>query len=248
MRDGMSDAERAARVDLAACYRLLLLNRMADHIYTHATARVPGEEGRFLINAYGLTWDEITASNLVKIDVDGEKADVGPERVNPAGFTIHSALHMARHDAACVIHTHTVAGMAVAALECGLLPLSQIAMQYTGDVAYHGYEGIALDLDERERIVADMGDKRCLILRNHGLLTVGRSVAEAYSLMHYLNLACEVQLRAQAAGAKLTLPPGEIEAKVARQSEQMTQGDDDLSLEWQAHLRRLDRLDPFYKT
>jgi ribulose-5-phosphate 4-epimerase/fuculose-1-phosphate aldolase len=248
LRPECSAAEWEARVELAACYRLLAHFRMTDLIYTHSTLRVPGEPGRFLINPYGLRWEEITASSLVKIDTEGNKAAPSPYRVNPAGFTIHSAVHMGRHDAACVIHTHTRAGMAVAALACGILPLSQIAIQWYGRIGYHDYEGIALDLDERERIVRDLGDKRALVLRNHGLLSVGRSVAEAFNTMYYLNLACEVQLAAMATGAELVQPPPAICEKVAAQNDQMTFDDDDLTLEWQAHLRLLDRLDPSYKS
>lgn len=237
-----------ARVELAACYRLLAHFRMTDLIYTHATVRVPGAEGRFLINPYGWRWEEITASSLVEIDVDGNRTGDGPHRVNPAGFTIHSAVHMSRHDAACVIHTHARAGMAVAALRCGLLPLSQLAMQWHGRVATHDYEGIALDLDERQRITADLGDRPAMILRNHGLLTLGRSVAEAFSTMYYLNLACEVQVAAMSCGAELALPPDAVAEKVAGQYERMAFDDADLDLEWQAHLRLLDRIDPSYRS
>ena len=245
---GMSEAEWAVRVELAACYRLIAHFRMTDLIYTHCTVRVPDEPGRFLINPYGWRWDEITASSLVKIDVDGNKVDAHrPERVNPAGFTIHSAVHMSRHDAACVIHTHTKAGMAVSALKEGLLPLTQIAMQYHGRVGYHAYEGIALDLDERERIIADLGTKPVLILRNHGLLTVGRTVAEAFSHMYYVDKACEVQLAAQATGAALDMPSPAVAERVGRQFDQMAFDDGDLLLEWAAHLRLLDKLDPSYK-
>jgi ribulose-5-phosphate 4-epimerase/fuculose-1-phosphate aldolase len=167
-------AEWRQRVELAACYRLLAHYKMTDLIYTHATVRAPGEPGRFLINPYGWRWEEITASSLVKIDVGGRKIDDSPHRVNPAGFTIHSAVHLARHDAACVIHTHTRAGMAVSAMKDGLLPISQIALQYYGRLGVHDYEGIAFDLDERQRIIRDLGGYCGLILCNHGLLTVGR--------------------------------------------------------------------------
>jgi ribulose-5-phosphate 4-epimerase/fuculose-1-phosphate aldolase len=247
-RPSCSPEEWRARIELAACYRLLHHYRMTDLIYTHGTLRVPGEEGRFLINPYGWRWDEITASSLVKIDVDGNKVDGSAQRVNPAGFTIHSAVHRGRHEAACVIHTHTRAGMAVAALECGILPISQLAMQWHGRIGYHDYEGIATDLDERERIVRDLGDKRALVLRNHGLLTVGRSVAEAFQTMYYLNLACEVQLAAMATGARLVVPRDAVAEKVAAQQDAMNIDDDDLALEWQAHLRLLDRLDPTYRS
>ncbi len=245
---GKSSAEWQQRVELAACYRLLAHHRMTDLIYTHSTVRVPGEPGRFLINPYGLRWEEITASSLVKIDVDGNKAGDSPHRVNPAGFTIHSAVHMGRHDAACVIHTHTRAGMAVSALKGGLMPLSQIALQFHGRLGLHDYEGIALDHDERGRIIADLGTSCGLILRNHGLLTVGRSVAEAFSLMYYLNLACEVQVAALSMGAELVTPPREVCERVGRQYDQMAFDDGDLQLEWAAHLRMLDALDPSYRT
>lgn len=248
LRPDCTAEEWEARVQLAACYRLAAHHRLTDLIYTHFTARVPGEPGRFLINPYGFRFDEITASSLVKIDVDGNKVGPSPYRVNPAGFTIHSAVHMARHDAACVMHTHTRAGMAVSALKCGLLPISQIAMQYCGRVAYHDYEGIALDLDERERIIRDLGDKPALILRNHGLLTVGRTVAECFNLMYYLNLACEVQVSAQSTGAELVLPPETVAAKVGQQCDRMNFDDDDLTLEWQAHLRLLEQIAPGYRS
>ncbi|MQT11446.1 class II aldolase/adducin family protein [Segnochrobactrum spirostomi] len=239
--------ERSQRIELAACYRLLAHHRMTDQIYTHATVRVPGETGRFLINPYGYRWDEITASSLVKIDVEGNKVAPSPHRVNPAGFVIHSAVHLAREDAACVIHTHTRAGMAVSALADGLLPLNQIAMGFTGHVGYHDYEGIALNLGERERIIADLGDHRALILRNHGLLTVGRSVAEAFNLMYYLNLACEIQVATLSMGRPLHMPTADIEALVAAQTDQMSFDDGDLELEWDANLRLVERLDPSYK-
>lgn len=239
--------ERSERIELAACYRLLAHHRMTDQIYTHATVRVPGETGRFLINPYGYRWDEITASSLVKIDVEGNKVAPSPHRVNPAGFVIHSAVHLAREDAACVIHTHTRAGMAVSALAEGLLPLNQIAMGFTGHLAYHDYEGIALNLGERERIIADLGQHRALILRNHGLLTVGRSVAEAFNLMYYLNLACEIQVATLSMGRPLHMPTADIEALVAAQTDQMSFDDGDLELEWDANLRLVERLDPSYK-
>ena len=242
-------AEWQQRVELAACYRLLAHYKMTDLIYTHSTVRVPGEPGRFLINPYGYCWDEITASSLVKIDIDGNKVEAGPHRVNPAGFTIHSAVHMARHDAACVIHTHTRAGMAVSACRSGLMPISQIALQFYGRLGVHEYEGIALDLDERQRIIADLGTDKCgVILRNHGLLTVGRTVAEAFSLMFYLNLACEVQVAALSMGQELVVPPPDVCEKVGRQYDQMAFDDGDLQLEWASQLRLLDTLDPSYRT
>jgi len=244
----VTPAEWRQRVDLAACYRLLAHFRMTDLIYTHCTARVPGEPGRFLINPYGHRWEEITASSLVKIDVDGNTVGDSPHRVNPAGFTIHSAVHMARHDAGCVIHTHTRAGMAVASLAEGLLPLNQIALQFYGRLGIHDYEGIALDLDERARIVADLGADRCgLLLRNHGLLTVGRTVAEAFNLMFYLERACEVQVATLSMGREIVLPPREVCERVGAQYDQMNFDDGDLLLEWDAHLRMLDEIDPSYR-
>jgi ribulose-5-phosphate 4-epimerase/fuculose-1-phosphate aldolase len=246
-RDPQS-AEWQARVDLAACYRLLAHYKMTDLIYTHSTVRVPGEPGHFLINPYGYRWEEITASSLVKIDIEGNKVGTSPHRVNPAGFTIHSAVHMSRHDAACVIHTHTRAGMAVSVLKEGLLPLTQIALSYYGRVGVHDYEGIALDLGERQRIIADLGETNCaLILRNHGLLAVGRSVAEAFQTMFYIERACEVQVAALSMGRELVMPPPEVCEKTRQQSTQMTIDDGDLQLEWDAHLRMLDALDPSYR-
>jgi ribulose-5-phosphate 4-epimerase/fuculose-1-phosphate aldolase len=247
LRPEMSAAEWQQRVELAACYRLLAHFRMTDLIYTHCTVRVPGEPGRFLINPYGHRWEEITASSLVKIDVEGNKVGDSPYRVNPAGFTIHSAVHMSRHDAACVIHTHTRAGMAVASLKEGLLPLNQIALQFYGRLGIHDYEGIALDLDERERIIADLGSKCGLLLRNHGLLTVGRTVAEAFNLMFYLERACEVQVATLSMGRDIVLPPPEVCERVGAQYDQMNFDDGDLLLEWAAHLRMLDEIDPSYR-
>jgi ribulose-5-phosphate 4-epimerase/fuculose-1-phosphate aldolase len=248
LRAERHSAEWETRIELAACYRLLAHYGMTDLIYTHSTARVPGEPDHFLINPYGHRWEEITASSLVKIDVDGNKIGDSPYRVNPAGFTIHSAVHMARHDAACVIHTHTRAGMAVSAVEGGLLPISQIALQFYGRLGIHEYEGIALALDERQRITQDLGDFCGVILRNHGLLTVGRTVAEAFSLMFYLNRACEVQVAALSMNAKLVIPPQEVCERVGKQYDQMAFDDGDLQLEWAAHLRMLDALDPSYRT
>lgn len=240
-------SEARIRMELAACYRLISHFRMADLIYTHATARVPGCGDQFLINPYGLLWDEITASSMVRIDMEGRKLDETPHRVNQAGFVIHSAVHMARHDAVCVIHTHTRAGIAVASTDEGLLPLNQIALGILPHLAYHDYEGIALNLDERSRIVADLGDRRALILRNHGLLTVGRTVAEAFNLMYYLNLACKIQVATLSLARPLRLPKQDVRDLVARQADEVSFDDGDLELEWAAHLRLLDRIDPSYR-
>lgn len=193
--------EQRLREELAACYRLIAHFRMTDLIFTHISVRIPGPAHHFLINPYGLMFDEITASNLVKIDLDGRAVEPSPYPVNPAGFVIHSAIHGAREDAQCVLHTHTKSGCAVAALKCGLLPVNQISMEFYGRVAYHDYEGVALDMSEQQRLVADMGDKPVLMLRNHGLLTVGETVSQAFLRMYYLEKACEIQLAAQAAGS-----------------------------------------------
>ena len=241
----VSDAERQVREDLAAAYRLVALCGMDDSIYTHISARVPGTEDQFLINPYGWLFREITASSLVKIDLQGRIVDGSTEDVNPAGFTIHSAVHAARHDAACVLHTHTVAGVAVSSLACGLQPINQWSLQFYGRVAYHDYEGIALDHAERERLVADLGpSKKVLILRNHGLLTLGRNVAEAFILMLNLDRACRVQMAIQASG----MPPQHLSPEVCEHTAKQYEGGASKGLagkpdpnirEWRALLRRL---------
>ncbi len=247
-------SEQALREELAACYRLIAHFRMTDLIFTHISVRLPGPEHHFLINPYGLMFDEISASNLVKIGLDGRAVEDSPYPVNPAGFVIHSALHAAREDAQCVLHTHTRAGCAVAALACGLLPVNQMSMEFYGRVAYHDYEGIALDLAEQARLVADMGDKHVLMLRNHGLLTVGSSVAQAFLRMYYLEKACDIQLAAQACG-DLVLPPAAVCEHTERQFNQpqrpLAEGElsdpDALDLAWKALLRLLDRVTPGYR-
>src|SRR5262250_1118504 len=196
----VSAEEWAARVDLAACYRLVAHFGWEDLVYTHITARVPGTDDQFLINPYGVFFDEITASSLVKIDLQGNKVDDSPFPVNAAGFIIHSAIHGARHDARCVLHTHTLNGVAVAAQRDGLLPLSQHSLFVITSVGYHDFEGPALNADEKPRLVADLGNNTSLILRNHGLITVGESVAEAFVRMYYLETSCAIQVRAQAGG------------------------------------------------
>ena len=230
------------RVQLAAAYRLAAKFGMTDLIYTHISARVPGTHDQFLINPHGWFFDEITASSLVKIDVQGNPVGDARFGVNAAGFTIHSALHTARPDVECVVHLHTAAGMAVAALECGLLPLNQISMQFYGRLNYHDYEGISLDLDERSRIVQSMGDAHSLILRNHGLLTVGRSVAEAFTRMFYLNRACEIQVQTLSMGQKVIIPSKEVCEHGAKQHDDYAYLDTiHLDREWTALLRLLER-------
>src|SRR5215469_15075517 len=203
--------EWRARVDLAACYRLIDLYGMSDLIANHVSVRVPGEPGHFLINAYGVLYDEITASSLIKIDLDGNIIAKPPfdYGVNRAGFVIHAAIHRARHDVDCVIHTHTAAGMAVSSLECGLLPLNQTAMRFA-HCAYHDYEGVVLNLDEQARLVADRGECDLMILRNHGLLVVGATIAQAFNHIHRAELSCRAQLMAMATGARLVDAPTQV--------------------------------------
>jgi ribulose-5-phosphate 4-epimerase/fuculose-1-phosphate aldolase len=239
-------AEWAMRVELAACYRLAAHFRLTDLIYTHISARVPGAAPQFLINAYGLTFDEITASSLVKVALAGDIVDdptgLG---INPAGYLIHSAVHGARHDVGCVIHTHTTAGLAVAAQKHGLLPLTQHAMRFTGALAYHDYEGIALEPDEQARLVADLGAHNAMILRNHGLLACGPTVHDAFDLMIHLERACQAQVAAMAGGAELTMPPPAVAAKVAAQFARPGRAAPHNA--WKALLRMLDRIDPGYR-
>lgn len=249
-----SPEERALRQELAACYRLVAHFRMTDLIFTHISVRLPGPEHHFLINPYGLMFDEIRASDLVKIDLQGRPVEPTRHKVNPAGFVIHSAIHAAREDARCVLHTHTRAGCAVAAQPAGLLPVNQISMEFYGRVAYHGYEGVALNLDEQKRLVADLADKPVMILRNHGLLTVGETVAQAFLRMCYLEKACDIQLAAQA-GGELLLPSHEVCEHTQRQFNEPARSlaDGELSdpdaneLAWQALLRLLDRVAPDYR-
>ena len=218
---GMDEAEWQVRCDLAALYRLVAHFRMTDFIYTHISARVPGPEHHFLINQYGVLFEDMRASDLVKIDLDGKIIDqnaAGTKFVNEAGFTIHSAIHAARADLTCVVHTHTAAGMAVSAQAHGLLPITQHALKFHGYLSYHGYEGIALELDERPRLVADLGPtNRAMILTNHGLLAAGRSVAEAFLEIYYLERACQAQIAALSGGAKLIFPPVAVQEHTARQ-------------------------------
>jgi ribulose-5-phosphate 4-epimerase/fuculose-1-phosphate aldolase len=247
VRNLVSEAEWQARVDLAACYRLIAHYGMADLIYNHITCKVPDTEDEFLINPYGMLYEEITASCLVKINLAGDILfNPNPTYgINQAGYVIHSAIHGARHDVDCVIHTHTRAGMAVSALECGLLPIAQTNMRF-GKIAYHEYEGVAVDVDERERLVADLGDSDVMILRNHGLLTCGPSVAEAFNTMYWLENACKTQLDALACNTVLHLPPQHVRDKTANQFEPHVRRPYGL-LEWPAMRRLLDRRDPSYR-
>jgi ribulose-5-phosphate 4-epimerase/fuculose-1-phosphate aldolase len=218
-----------------------------DLVFTHITARVPGSEHHFLINPYGMMFEEITASSLVKINLQGEKVGESAWPVNPAGFTIHSAIHAVRSDVQCVLHTHTLDGIAVSAQRNGLLPLSQQSIFVLPNLAYHDYEGVALRDDEKNRLVRDLGDKNCLMLRNHGLLTCGRSVSEAVTFMYTFESACAVQIRAQSGGGELTpISPAIIETAM-EQARAVAHGMGPDKLVWPGLLRRLDRVDPSYR-
>ena len=247
VRTEVSAAEWEQRVQLAACYRLVALFGWDDLIFTHISARVPGPAPHFLINPYGLLFDKITASSLVKVDLEGNKQLDSPYDINPAGFTIHSAIHAAREDAHCVLHVHSVNGVAVSAQAGGVLPLSQHSMFVLSSLAYHEYEGVALEADEKPRLVRDLGDKHFLMLRNHGLLTVGTSVAEAFVAMYFFETTCRIQVRAQAGGGDLRLIPPSILEGAPAQWQQVTRGAGG-GLAWPALLRKLDRLDPSYRT
>ena len=243
--EASADAEeRELRVQLAACYRLMARYAMTDLIYTHVSARLPGPDGHFLLNPYGLMFDEITASSLVRVDREGNIVGDSEWPVNWAGFVIHSAVLDGRPDVVCALHTHTRAGVAVSTLECGLLSISQHAMQFHNRIAYHDYEGIACDLDERKRLIADLGDHNALVLRNHGLLTTGRSVGEAFLVMFNLEQSCKIQLDAQASGAELIYPSEETCEHAAKQFEE---GADIDKPAWRSLIRKLDREEPDYR-
>jgi ribulose-5-phosphate 4-epimerase/fuculose-1-phosphate aldolase len=246
----VSPEEWQIRVDLAACYRLVAEFGWSDLVFTHISARLPSEtpgQDRFLINPYGLMFDEITASSLVRIDTEGNKLDDSPFPVNPAGFTIHSALHAARHDAACVLHVHSLNGVAVSAQKEGLLPLSQQSIFILASLGYHDYEGVALNDEEKPRLVADLGTKRYLMLRNHGLLTVARNIPDAFLQMYQFEAACTIQIRAQSGGGELVRIPDNIIAGARQQARDVT-GARGGMLAWPALLRRLERKDPSYRS
>lgn len=246
----VTDAERAVRIDLAACYRLVAHYGWDDLIFTHISARVPGTEDQFLINPFGMFFEEITASSLVKVNLAGEKIDDSPYPVNPAGFTIHSAVHEVRHDAACVMHLHTVDGTAVSTDPGGLLPLNQTALLVRDQLAYHEYEGVAVDLGERPRLQRDLGNKDLMLLWNHGTLALGPTVAEAFMRMYFLERACSMQVATLSAlaGRAPKVVRGGIPEKTAAQGNHpelaraMT-----LNLAWPALKRMLDRRDPGYR-
>ena len=246
IREQVSEQEWQARVDLAAAYRLVALYGWDDLIFTHISARVPGADHHFLLNPYGMMFDEVSASSLVKIDLDGNKVMDSPHQINPAGFTIHSAVHTARADALCVMHLHTDYGIAVSAQKKGLLPISQQAMFALSSLAYHDYEGLALDEEEKPRLVADLGDKSYMILRNHGLLTIGRTAAEAFLGMFLLERACKIQILAQSGGGELVEILAPIIDRVDTQLNAVMMGQG-AQLTWPGLLRKLDGIDPSYR-
>jgi ribulose-5-phosphate 4-epimerase/fuculose-1-phosphate aldolase len=247
----ISDAEWQVRADLAAFYRLVHHYGMSMLVFNHITARVPGPQHHILINEYGLAYDEITPSNLVKIDLDGKVVDEGEHEVNLAGYIIHSCVHRARKDVNCVVHTHSRAGVAVSCLKEGLIPLNQEGMMFYGRVAYHDYEGLAVYEDEQKRLVASLSDKEVMILRNHGLLATGRSVAEAFRRIYYLEIACRLQLDVMATGRPFAPPPPEVCEHTHRQFEDgaaaIGTGKDQQTREWPAMLRLIDRKDPNWR-
>ena len=246
VRDQVTREEWQKRVDLAACYRLLDLYGMTEMSANHVSTRVPGEDNAFLINPYGLLYEQMHASCFIKLDLDGNilfnPTDLG---INKAGFVIHSAIHRARHDVDCVIHTHTVAGMAVSAMKCGLLPLAQTSMRFA-KIGYHDYEGVAVDLEEQERLVRDLGEHSGLILRNHGLLVVGGSIPEAFYSMFKLERACQVQIAALSCNTELQMPPQDVIDDSYRMYLPKTRRPFGV-LEWPALLAKLDKIDPSFR-
>lgn len=246
VRELVGPEEWETRVNLAACYRLVELYGMTEMVANHISARVPGREDQFLINPYGMFYEEITASSLVRIDLEGNVLfNASGHDVNRAGFVIHSAVHAGRPDVDCVIHTHTIAGMAVSAMKCGLLPLVQTSMRFA-KIGYHDYEGVAIDTAERERLVRDLGEHDGMILRNHGLLVVGPSIPEAFNNIYRLERACQVQVAAMACNTELELPPEGVVEHTWRLYQPGVRRRFGL-LEWPGLLRRLDRIDPSYR-
>ena len=246
LREVVSAEEWKLRVDLAAAYRLVALHGWSDLVFTHISARIPGPEHAFLINPYGLMFDEITASSLVKVDQQCNKLLDSPFPVNPAGFTIHSCIHQGRDDAGCVLHTHSRAGVAVSAQKCGVLPISQQSTFVLASLAYHDYEGVALRDDEKPRLQKDLGDKNFLMLRNHGLLTVGRTIPDAFLSMYTFENTCRIQIDAQAGGELVYVDP-RILSGMEKVLKTVTAGQG-ANIAWPALLRRLDKADPSYKT
>jgi len=246
VQKAVSPEEWQLRIDLAACYRLVALYGWSDLVFTHLTARVAGPEHHFLINPYGLMFDEITASNLVKVDQDCNKIIDSPYPVNPAGFVIHSAVHAVRHDVQCVMHTHTRAGIAVSAQKNGVLPISQQSTFVLASLAYHGYEGVAIRDDEKARLQADLGDANFMMLRNHGLLTCGKTVADAFLSMYTFENTCQIQIAAQSGGSELIEVDPRIVEGVGHVMKVQTGGLGGTFV-WPSLIRKLDRLDPSYR-
>jgi ribulose-5-phosphate 4-epimerase/fuculose-1-phosphate aldolase len=246
MKDKVSAEEWKLRVELAACYRLVAMYGWTDLVFTHISARIPGPEHHFLINPYGLMFDEITASSLIKIDAECNKLHETEFPVNPAGFTIHGAIHEVRHDVQCVLHTHTRAGVAVSTQKCGVLPISQQSTFVLAGLGYHDYEGVALRADERPRLQASLGHNTFLMLRNHGLLTVGATIPDAFLYMYLFETACQIQITAQAAGELIEVNPAIVAG--IRQVMQTGTGGAGAQIAWPALLRKLDRVDDSYKT
>jgi len=246
VRDRVSPQEWEQRVALAAGYRLVAHFHWDDLIFTHLSARVPGSDHHYLLNPYGMTFDEITASSLVKVDLDGTKVMDAPYEINPAGFIIHSAIHAARENAQCVLHVHSVNGAAVSAQKAGVLPISQQSIFVLSSLAYHDYEGVALRDDEKPRLVRDLGDKNFFMLRNHGLITVAENVPDAFLFMYTFEAACTIQVRAQAGGGELVPIDPFILATAQEQAATVT-GAALGALAWPALLRKLDRVDPSYR-
>ena len=246
MQGQVSPEEWQLRCDLAAAYRLVALYGWSDLVFTHISARIPGPEHHFLINPYGLMFDEITASSLIKVDQACNKLSDSPFPVNPAGFTIHSCIHAAREDVQCVLHTHSRAGIAVSAQKCGVLPISQQSTFVLASLAYHDYEGVALRDDEKPRLQQDLGTKQYLMLRNHGLLTVGRTIPDAFLAMYTFENTCRIQIDAQAGGELVQVDPRVLQG-LAEVMKTVTAGQGP-NIAWPALLRKLDNLDPSYKT
>lgn len=247
IKNRVSAEEWQTRVDLAACYRLVAEYGWDDLVFTHITAKIPGVDNQFLINPYGMMFEEITASSLVKVDAAGNKLDASnPFPINPAGFVIHSAVHAARHDAKCVLHTHTPNGVAVAAQKNGLLPISQHSIFVMAGLAYHDYEGVALNDDEKPRLVRDLGDKHFLMLRNHGLLTLAETIPDAFLMMYFFETSCMIQVRAQAGGGELIPIAQSILDGAAAQAKTVMKGLGG-QLAWPALLRKLARRDPAFQ-
>lgn len=246
VRSQVSDAEWGQRVHLAACYRMIALSRWDDLVFSHVSARVPGAEAHFLINPFGMFFEEVTASSLVKVDLSGRKVLDSPYEISPAGFTIHSAIHAARADAGCVLHLHSLNGVAVSAQAAGVLPISQHSILVLSSLAYHDFEGVALRDDEKPRLVADLGDKYFFMLRNHGLITVAETIEDAFFRMYMFETTCTIQVRAQSGGSGLISISPEIISDAPSQVSQATRSSGG-ALAWPGLLRKLDRLDPSYR-